>query len=104
MLGGMSSLLNLKLLREFSFFLNPFHSSYPCTYIYLVYLLIYALYHFLVPQLPLAYLLLVHPALPPIVVLMIDPLLRTLLELLPGEERMRSNGKNFFSVSLFLLR
>jgi hypothetical protein len=67
-------------------------------------LLIYALYRFPVPQLPLAYLLLVHPARPLVMVLMIDPLLRTLLELLLGAERMRSSGKNFSNVSLFLLR
>ena len=104
MRGGMSSLLNLKLLREFSSFLHYFHSSYPCTYIYLVYLLIYSLYRFPVPLLPAPYLLLVHPALALIMVLMIDPLLRMLLELLLGVGRTRSSGKNFFSVSSPLLR
>jgi hypothetical protein len=39
-----------------------------------------------------------------VMVLMEDRLLPMLLELLLGVGRMRSNGKNFFSVSLPLLR
>ena len=111
----MSSLLNLRLLRESSFRLYPFLPFAKSAYSLPLYL----------PSVPpyLCSLLLrcssiasslcvARPSSPPFrqfglklfMVLMIDPLLPMLLELLLGVGRMRSNGKNFFNVSSALRR